>query len=151
MDDIEYIQGGVELLDCIDFLWEGLNSIHSQVSEYFSDQFNNTEFTARKRNLVQKSVGGKLRIEIANCRSKSVGYCIATIDNSRIGEIDSIYIEEQFRHRRIGHQLIQNVIHWMDIEKVVKKTVVVVSGNESVFPFYQKYGFYPRTTTLVQK
>ena len=151
MDEIEYVQGGSELLDSIEFLWEKLNNLHSRVAEYFSNQFSNTEFKARKQNLVQKSIGGKLRIEIANCNSKSVGYCITTIDNNRVGEIDSIYIEERFRQRQIGHHFIQNAIQWMDIEKVAKKTVVVVSGNESVYPFYQKYGFYPRTSTLVQK
>lgn len=151
MDKIEYVIGGIELLDSIDFLWVKLNNLHANVSEYFSDQFSNTEFIIRRQNLVQKSNGGELRIEVVNSNSKPIGYCISTIDNNRVGEIDSIYIEEQFRQRRIGHHLIQSAIQWMDIEKVSKKTIVVVSGNESVFPFYQKYGFYLRTSTLVQK
>lgn len=50
MDDIDYIQDEVELLDCIDFLWERLNNLHSQVSEYFSDQFSNTALITRKQN-----------------------------------------------------------------------------------------------------
>lgn len=34
----------------------------------------------------------------------------------------------------------------------VKKTILgVAEGNESVFAFYRRHNFYPRTTILLQK
>jgi hypothetical protein len=34
----------------------------------------------------------------------------------------------------------------------VQKTILgVAEGNESVFPFYRRYNFYPRVTILWQK
>lgn len=94
-----------------------------------------------------------LRIDLARRweSEKYVGYCISTIDEKKVGEIESIFVEEAFRNDGIGGRLMQKTLDWMDAEQVRMKRVCVVVGNENAYPFYTKYGFFPRTSVLVQK
>ncbi len=151
MIEIEYEVGESELLDSIEDLWGKLNLHHAEVSPHFSDQFRLNTFEKRKQDLVQKSTGGKLRVELVKTTAdaRMVGYGIATICSGSVGEIDSIYVDPPFRGQGIADQLISNMMSWLDCQKVRRKMVVVVTGNERVFHLYQKYGFFPRTSTLV--
>lgn len=80
-----------------------------------------------------------------------IGYCISSIDQKHIGEIESIFVDEEFRHQGFGHHLMQKALAWMEKEQVKSKIVGVVYGNESAFPFYARYGFFPSATILRQK
>ena len=42
-------------------------------------------------------------------------------------------------------------LEWMEQEAVKAKILVVLWGNEPVHPFYHRYGFFPLSTTLMQK
>jgi hypothetical protein len=40
---------------------------------------------------------------------------------------------------------------WLNENNCVKILVAIAEGHESVFGFYQKYGFYPMITYLKKK
>ena len=80
---------------------------------------------------------------------KPVGYCVSTVSEGQ-GEIDSIYIEEAYRHSGIGDNLMKKAIAWMDKLLITNRIIEVGAGNEEVFRFYARYNFYPRVTILKQ-
>jgi diamine N-acetyltransferase len=130
-------------------LWEKLNKIHLKDSQYFKDHFFAQSFDNRCSKFAVIN-DDDIRIElIVDCET-AVGYCISTIEK-KVGEIDSIYIEEKYRENGFGTQLIENSKKWFNEKDVLKIIVTVAEGHESVFGFYQKHGFYPRLTYLEMK
>lgn len=153
MSDIEYLAGGVELLDAIGPLWTRLNQFHSQVSLHFGPVIAQRTFDQRKEGLLAKWRDGKLRVDIARTREPStiIGYCVSSVDSCGTGEIDSLFVEEAYRRQGVGGRLMQAAVAWMDELNVVDKCIVVSSGNEKVWNFYAKFGFYLRRYELRQK
>jgi ribosomal protein S18 acetylase RimI-like enzyme len=101
----------------------------------------------RKRDLLKKN--GMIHVDIARENDKIIGYCVSTINAEMAGEIDSIYIEKERRRFGIGSVLMKNALKWMDTHKVKRRVISVAAGNEEVFSFYERYGFYPRATILM--
>jgi ribosomal protein S18 acetylase RimI-like enzyme len=85
-----------------------------------------------------------------NAQDVPVGYCVSTLNLSKVGEIESIYVDENFRHLGIGDTLIRKALSWMDSKGAISKVVEVGAGNEQVFSFCERYGFFPRKTVLKQ-
>ena len=79
-----------------------------------------------------------------------VGYCVSTVSANKQGEIDSIYIEPDYRRSGIGNNLMGRALHWMDDLSATRKVLVVGIGNEEVLEYYRKYNFYPRSVVLEQ-
>lgn len=150
-DTITYITGSVELLPEIKPLWKCLNEHHAKVSPYFSEDFQAFTFEQRIRSLNKKYEGGQLRIDIAIHQKIPIGYLISTINKEKDGEIESVFIQESFRGEAIGNELMKRALKWLDSEKVETKVVNVAVGNEAVYPFYARFGFFPRVTTLRQQ
>ena len=150
--DIIYVEGGGELLGRVGSLWEKLNGHHVMQSTFFKDDISNRSFNQRNEQWVKKAKQGFLRIDIAIEKSsnKAIGYCV-TIIHDDYGEIDSIYVDQSFRKMGVGSSLIELALKWLDKKADIKKTVNVAVGNEQVFRFYQKYGFYPRAIILEQR
>ena len=153
MDEFEYISGGPELLDNIADLWAKLNQLHGNISPHFCEVFQQRAFHDRKKELIAKSKTGKLRVDIARLNSglDVIGYCVSTVDSNKEGEIDSIFVEEQYRCQGIAQQLMKSTLGWMGNLGVTKKHVSVVFGNDKALAFYKKFGFYPGTFELIQK
>jgi len=152
MATIIYRNGDEAMLDEIRELWEALNQHHGHISENFKSHYENFPFESRKRNLLLKAKNGRLRIEMAVDQEnmKNVGYCISRIEFSGDAEMESLYVEENYRGLGIGELLLSNAINWMDEMGAHTKTVSVAVGNEKAFGFYQRFGFYPRKTQLEQ-
>lgn len=146
--DVEYIQGDVELLHEVGSLWEKLNEHHKNNSKHFKEKYSKFTFKDRKKGLIKKSANGKLKVCMAKIENEIVGYCISSINDENVGEIESIYVEPKFRSFRIGDKLITSSLKWMDESKVSSKIIGVSAGNEKVFGFYERYGFYPSVTIL---
>ncbi len=153
MYDIEYISGGRELLDRLCHLWEKLTQYHQSVSTYFSSDFSNLTFTERKKSLSRKAGKEDLRIDIASVKETGVdvGYCISTVDSKNQGEIDSLFVESDFRKYGIGRDLMVLALGWLEGFELDDRIIVVAHGNELVYDFYSEFGFYPRTTVLRQR
>lgn len=140
-------------LDKIAILWEQLKEHHKGRSVHFKERFEHMTFEERKSKLLAKAEEERIYVETAKEQQtmKTVGYCISTITNNGIGEIDSLFVLEEFRGSGIADTFMQHALDWMDEQAVQVKQIVVSCGNEEVFGFYARYGFYPCLTTLFQK
>jgi len=152
---IEYFEGNEELLDQIELLWMKLNEHHQAVTKHFGESFSTFTFERRKSVLLDKVRGDSIKVDLAKdtVSGELVGYCLSTIVKTKFGlegEIESIYIEPDYRGLSIADCFMKNALRWMDEREVEKRIVVVAYGNENVFGFYEKYGFFPRTTVLRQ-
>lgn len=133
----------------IEPLWNRLNRFHEQKSIYFKSFFKNFRFEERVRRLTSEGEK-RLRIIVAVKQEKKqrVGYCISSIDKDNKGEIESIFVEEKYRSKRIGFSFMEDAIHWFEENKVKDISIVVAYGNEKALDFYRKFDFYPRTLVL---
>jgi diamine N-acetyltransferase len=137
-------------IDCLEPLWLKLIAHHRDRAQRFKAQFAGARFANRKKELLQKATRYPLHIELAFSAETFIGYCVSSINAQQCGEIDSIYIEKDYRRLGIGAIFMQNAIHWLDAGAVKRKIISVGEGNEEVFGFYQQYGFYPLALTLEQ-
>lgn len=153
MSNIEYSEGGPELLNIVAPLWKKLTVHHAGISTCFSDEFRAMSFIDRRADLLEKASIGKLHIVLVKAKrpEQYIGYSVGAVTPKNTGEIESLFVEDDFRNQGIGSELIKRLVDWMDKEKVVSKCVNVAIGNEDAFKFYRQWGFYPRVTTLVQK
>ncbi len=150
-EDIKYISGSIELLDEIQPMWEKLNQHHEEISPHFSHEFREYGFSKRKARLLQKYADGHLRIDIAQSLGHQVGYIISAVTDTGVGEIESIFVENEFRGQAIGDELMRRALDWLDEEDVHTKVIDVAVGNERVYAFYARSGFFPRVVTLKQR
>ncbi|KNF07515.1 acetyltransferase, GNAT family [Gottschalkia purinilytica] len=151
MDNFEFTNGNIELLDLVQPLWEKLNKHHKINSNYFSDKFKNLNFEVRKNQFINDK-NLKLKVDLIKDKEKDlyIGYCISTINKDLIGEVDSLFIEKEYRKYGLGDKLMNRALEWLNINKVKTKIIGVAEGNESVLEFYKKYGFYKRRVILEQ-
>jgi diamine N-acetyltransferase len=152
MDEkIEIIYGGPELLDRIAPLWEELNNHHIEKSVYFSKEIKSRSFESRKKAIGSKAKDLRADIAIDLKEKKDVGYCISTIADNNVGEIDSIFIREAYRKHGLGKKLMEIALAWLDDHGVVNRKLTVAWGNDEAVDFYKRFEFYPSGIQLVQK
>jgi len=129
-------------------LWEKLRLHHQNKSVYFKDFYESFTYEVRMKKIFA-TADDNIYVEIAeNGTSGTVGYCISSIGADGAGEVDSIYVEEDFRRHGIGGRFIRDAIDWMKGRGCAKITVAVANGNEQTFPFYERFGFRQRMTVL---
>lgn len=139
-------------IDLIKELWEELRDHHEAKTDHFKERFHKMTFETRKKALLQKANEEQLIIDIAKVNNgKIIAYCVSSIDNKLVGEIDSILVEKQYRKMKIGDELMKRALNWFDENKVETRRIVVAQGNEAAFKFYEKFGFYHLFSTLQQK
>lgn len=125
-------------------LWKELNALHGKLSSNFKNHFDSFTFETRRKTLEEKE---KLSIFVASNNDIYVGYCIASIEKGK-GEIDSIFIQEEYQNRNIGDQLMQRALEWLNVKNCSVTNVHIAEGNELALGFYEKYGFRKRFTVL---
>ncbi len=147
---ITYDTIGIDRIDIIKPLWEKLNEHHRIRSPHFSEYYE--RFSFEKRCEKFRSGDLALRIEVAtdSTRSQHAGYCISTIDAENRGEIDSLFVEEEYRGEGIGDAFVRSALSWFGGHRVKVRSIVVGEGNEGVIGFYERYGFHPAYRTLKQ-
>ena len=152
MTSIVLVIGGPELLPIVQPLWEMLNQHHLDHASHFQQYYENLVFEQRQAVLLEKSRNGQLRVTLAKDvdLNRWVGYCISTITYRGEGEIDSLFILSEYRGSGTGERVMRDAVDWMNRNAVPDVKLVVAAGNEQVFPFYEKFGFFPKYTTLVQ-
>lgn len=151
MSDFEFINGSRELLDLVQPLWEKLNKHHEINSNNFSDRFRNLKFEVRKSKFINDE-NLVVKIDLIKDKDKAeyIGYCISTINKDLIGEIDSLFVEKEYRKYGLGDKLMNRALEWLDSNQVKTKIIGVAEGNENVLEFYKRYGFYKRRVILEQ-
>jgi ribosomal protein S18 acetylase RimI-like enzyme len=149
---INYQELEKQEIDRLAPLWEKLREHHRVRSKHFTRRYNEVTWMKRKASLLEKAETGLLRLDIAMNQETGaiIGYCISTISGYAQGEIESIFIETEYRKTGTGDNLMMRALSWMDAMKVDRKILDVGAGNEEVLTFYQRYGFFPRTIILEQ-
>jgi len=153
--EIQYVTGSEEMLDEIEELWLELNRYHSSVSTHFSRRFKNFSFQRRKEVLLEKAHGEAIRVDLAidKTTDETIGYCLSTIVERNVektGEVESLYVKSEYRNRNIGMELMKRALAWLDSNIVHVKKLVVAVGNDKVYNFYERLGFYPKTIQFEQ-
>ena len=132
----------------IEPLWEKLNILHRDDSLHFGDRYRAFTFGKRIEGLLSLPPGN-LRIETVVSESgQRVGYCLSSVDGDGVGELQSLFLEEEYRGRGIGARLTGESLAWMKSRNCRVMQVVVAGGHESVLPFYERFGFFVRRTVL---
>jgi ribosomal protein S18 acetylase RimI-like enzyme len=115
-------------------------------------------FEKRKAYFEQVASAGSLCIDLAfdgRDKDRYVGYCVSSLfiekTGGRTGEIESIFVDVAYRSCGIGSTLVSRALGWLDEHGSSRNRVSVSEGNEPVWNFYKKFGFYPRMTVLEQK
>jgi ribosomal protein S18 acetylase RimI-like enzyme len=153
MLNVMYTEANRNDLDLIAPLWQKLKEHHKALAPgVFSGHFDKMDFVIRKKQLLDKSRNGDILVDLARDVNSDmlIGYCVSTVTGAGTGEIDSIYVEENYRRHGIGKKLMTRALKWLDAHALTKRIIEVAGGNEAVFPFYRQYGFYPRTIVLEQ-
>lgn len=131
-------------IDIIKPLWEKLNEHHIQCSE-FRENFKQFTFAARKKRLKDK----QLKVLVAYHDKLLIGYCISSIiEYETEGEIESIFIENEFRNQGIGREFMERSVNWFKEKGIGDIKIQVAAGNEDALDFYNKFGFKTCTYKL---
>jgi len=153
MDDYSYIQGNQGHLDLIRPLWDKLNAWHYDQADSFIQRFRNVDWDKSKREMIDDSAVMLVDYVLDQANNRNIGFCISRVyKNDRdIGEIDSLYVEEDHRQAGIGKKLMERAIQWLDEQGAEKKRVLVVAGNEPLIEYYSQFGFQPLHIVLQRK
>ncbi len=152
MGNIEYIAGDGSSLETIGSLWLKLQEHHRSRGGDFARTLGAIPWEQRKAGLLKQASAGRLLVDVA-CETECgqrVGYCVTSLSADRKGEIESLYVEPQYRGRGIGDALMRRALLFLDDGGAKVRTLGVAFGNEEVFGFYRRYGFVPRATILQQ-
>jgi ribosomal protein S18 acetylase RimI-like enzyme len=123
-----------------------LNKIHEEDSIYWKKRFSDMKFENRIKPINDIN-DNNLKITLLKSGDDIMGYCFSSIKND-VGEVESIFIEEQLRHHNFGREILGQHISWFKNRKCIKIVVSVSHGHESVFKFYNKMGFYEKRIEL---
>jgi ribosomal protein S18 acetylase RimI-like enzyme len=140
-------------LDKIQLLWEQLKAHHHKKSRFFKYRYEQMTFDDRKKVWLKKE---KLYIDTAkeDKSDKFVGYCVSSIDRkleSNEGEIESILVTAGYQELGIGKTLMERGIEWLESNNAESIKIAVAGGNEEVFSFYEKHGFFHFSNILMQR
>lgn len=151
MQSIEYVELDESGLDGIASLWQKLNAMHAGQSSAFAPAYQRKTFAERKKEILAKARGKALMVHAAKETGSGaiIGYCV-NIAGDGEGEVESLYVEPEFRHAGVGDVFMKRAVAWMDSLGVSRKKILVYAGNEGVMKFYQRYGFRPRYIVLEQ-
>jgi diamine N-acetyltransferase len=149
--DIKYIAADVKDVGLIAPLREKTRQYHQQRSPHFKRLFAGPNIDEAYKQALEKAVGGIL-LDLAEdtATDKIIGYCLSTIGEDNNGEIASIYIEPEYRRRRVGYKLLERALDWMDKRAVIRRTLCIGAGNEEVVDFYRHFNFQVRTIVMEQ-
>jgi diamine N-acetyltransferase len=153
MQAVVYRTAGFEEMRLIRPLWEQLNEYHHAKATRFRSQYEQMTFEDRISHFRRLHASGKLRLDLAQDTGtgRYAGYCVCSLSPEKNGEIESLFVDAAFRSLGIGTVLVTRGLGWMDENGAARKRVSVGDGNETVWSFYRRFGFYPRLTVLEQK
>ncbi len=143
---------GEDSLDAVRPLWEKLRAHHSPLLSRFSGESPPFIFGPREQEILTKAEAGKIRVELVSTglEAADIAYCVSTVSAGGRGELDSMFVEECFRGRGIGSELVRHALAWMESLGASSKVVTVAHANDEALAFYKRFGFHPRTILLQQ-
>lgn len=145
--DVSVIHGDVCLLPLVKSMWLKLNKHHLDSSEHFKDHFSNNVYENRIKGLHHCE---SVRVSVLK-KERTLGYVINSVKIDGTGEIDSLYLEDDSRGLGLGDFLMTSSLRWLESSGADPIKLGIAAGNESVFEFYEKYGFYKKVHILQRK
>ena len=121
-------------------LWDELNEHHLRESLHFKAWFRDYSF---EKHLAMRVRGKESFAQAVEEGGAYVAFCLTTLDSIARGEIDSIFVREAHRGSGFGRLLMESALAWLKERKAVDVSISSAGGNEAVFGFYAKCGFYP--------
>src|SRR5580698_238198 len=102
-----YRDVGAEGIEGVRPLWEKLNAHHADLSPRFGEAMRVRTFEVRKQKLLAKGGADRIRVDLVSggLDQPAVAYCISTVSDDGVGEVDSIYVGEDLRGQGIGSEL----------------------------------------------
>jgi len=142
--DMKIRQMAADEIGSIKGLWEMLNSHHLLRSTVFKEHYSKFTFEKRMDGLKKRD---RLAAFVAEENGRSVGYSVATVDG-RLGEIDSLFVEEAHRGKGMGEKLVSLALAWLEKQECEAIRVSIARGNEDVLDFYRRFGFAERAVVM---
>jgi diamine N-acetyltransferase len=150
MNSFQFKAGSSDLLGSCGTLWELFINNQSQNAEKMSVGVEEYIRHLRDEGLVQKTRDGKLHVQLVfvNAESNPIAFCISSLTKESVGEVEVLFVLESYQGNKLGKQLFENALVWLEQEGAIEQRLAVSVGNEKVFNFYAKYGFLPGYSTL---
>ena len=146
--EIEIRSGGIELIDSVGPLWERLKAHHLEIDTVYPDSIRKADFEKRKEELMQRD-HHLVELAIPAGSDLAVGYCLTSVNERNVGELDSIFVDEPFRGCGIGKRLVRQSLEWMDAMNVGAKKVYVLEVNQEAVELYKEFGFKVRLLEML--
>lgn len=127
-------------LDQLAPLWTEFNALHRDLDEVCGWSRKSTTWQDRLAELRDKAKGKSL-IQAVDMEGQIVGYCFSSIDDSNQGEVDSLFVQPDWRGRGFGKDLIQNALQWFEDSGCTEIEMSVHPGNTQAVFFYWHFGF----------
>lgn len=129
-------------------LWEKNRIFHRNISEHFSDVYDNISFKERMNDLnIFDEQQLKITIAEDSINSQIAGYCISTFKDT-IGETQTLHVDENLRNSGIGKKLMDNHINWLKNNGCKTINITVAAENSNAIEFYKSLGFRPNTLEM---
>jgi ribosomal protein S18 acetylase RimI-like enzyme len=156
-----------EDIEVVEPLWHKLNDHHMARSTHFAPFYDMFTFNQRMEKFRDRTI--RVRIDVAlidnevekpskapkgykpKLDGKMIGYSLSSVNKRAEGELDSLFVDREFRRMGIGTNLAKRSFAWMDKEGALTKSLSVIYGNEEVLPFYRKFKFYPSRLELNER
>jgi GNAT superfamily N-acetyltransferase len=150
--EFHYRDVGPSGLDLVRPLWERLRDHHAGLPGWaFADEVARASFDDRRRELLYKSAGGALRVELVSASPKNaspIACCVTSVTEAGAGEVDSMYVEPAWRRHGVGSELVTRALAWLDQQRAESQCVAVAFDNGPAVAFYRRLGFVPRTVRM---
>jgi ribosomal protein S18 acetylase RimI-like enzyme len=131
-------------------LWQELNKLHCEDSKNWKGYYSAFTFEERVKSIIGLPEENA-RIEVVFPEpERAAGYCMSVAYETH-GEIESIYVKDEYRRRGLGKRLVESAVSWLRMQGCTKIRLSVAEGHESVISFYERLGFCPRLTVLELK
>jgi diamine N-acetyltransferase len=150
MNSFQFKEGSSELLAFCTTLWELFISNQAQNAGEMSVGVEEYIHNLQNNGLLQKTQDGKLQVQLVfvGDQEDPIGFCVTSLTKERVGEVEALFVLDRYQGNKLGGQLFQNALAWMEKEGSTEQRLVVAVGNEKVFDFYARYGFFPGYSTL---
>ena len=144
------MEGGTEMLDSVRDMWSKLTKDAARHSAHFHDYFHEKSWDERRTELLNKASRGPFHVDVAMFGGQEMGFCISSVIDGA-GEVESLFVEETSRGRRVGEMLLRRSVDWMRSNGARTMAVFTVYGNDDVLRFYAKHGFRPISVMLIHE
>ncbi len=148
---LAYTQGGEDMLDRVEPLWNKLNRHHRALATQNKEHYDRITFELRKAMIIKQAAPGKIMVLLAcNPAGEVKAYCASLVDTARRGEIASIYVDDDLRSQGIGSEMMNRSLEWMRYEGAEDTMVTVLPENGKALEFYARFGFYKRLILMLK-